>query len=187
MPARSWRRRRPAGLLLGLDADPEALEVAAKHWPSAAPTPSSWRRTSAPRVDVPPAQVRAGARRSVRPRPLIDAARGREARIQLPGGGAVGHALRTRPDSTAADIVNEYKEADLANVIWQFGEEAASRRIARAIVRARPVRTTELASTVSRAVPGPRRRIHPATRTFQALRIAVNDELRCLRARSNRQ
>ena len=79
---------------------------------------------------------------------------------------------------TAAEIVNEYSETDLASVIWRFGEEPASRRIARAIVRARPLRTTtELAAIVSRALPGPRRRIHPATRTFQALRIAVNDEL----------
>ena len=79
---------------------------------------------------------------------------------------------------TAAEIVNEYSETDLASVIWRFGEEPASRRIAHAIVRARPLRTTtELAAIVSRALPGPRRRIHPATRTFQALRIAVNDEL----------
>jgi 16S rRNA (cytosine1402-N4)-methyltransferase len=82
---------------------------------------------------------------------------------------------------TANDIVNGYDEADLANLIWEFGEERFSRRIASAIVRSRPVRTTtELASAVAQAVPSGRSRIHPATRTFQALRIAVNDELSAL-------
>jgi 16S rRNA (cytosine1402-N4)-methyltransferase len=83
---------------------------------------------------------------------------------------------------TASEIVNEYEETELADVIWRYGEEAASRRIARAIVRARPVETTtHLASIVSRTLGGHHgRRIHPATRTFQALRIAVNDELGAL-------
>jgi 16S rRNA (cytosine1402-N4)-methyltransferase len=84
-------------------------------------------------------------------------------------------------DLTAGDIVNDYSETDLADVIWRYGEEPSSRRIARAIVRARPVSTTtELASIIARTASGPRRRIHPATRTFQALRIAVNDELGAL-------
>jgi 16S rRNA (cytosine1402-N4)-methyltransferase len=83
---------------------------------------------------------------------------------------------------TADDIVNHYAEQDLADVIWRFGEEPSSRRIARAIVRARRVgTTTELAAIIARTAGGPRRRIHPATRTFQALRIAVNDELGALR------
>jgi len=82
---------------------------------------------------------------------------------------------------TAADVVNEYTEADLANLIWRYGEEPASRRIAREIVRSRPVgTTTQLAGLVSRAVRGGRQRLHPATRTFQALRIVVNDELSSL-------
>ncbi len=88
--------------------------------------------------------------------------------------------MRFGPDQTltAAEIVNEYSETDLANVIWQYGEERASRRIARRIVAARPISTTtKLAGIVARAIPGGRKRIHPATRTFQALRIAVNDEL----------
>jgi len=83
---------------------------------------------------------------------------------------------------TAADLISELREEDLANLIYQFGEERYSRRIARAIVDARrtgPVQTTgRLAALVRRAVP---RRgyspIHPATRTFQALRIAVNGEI----------
>ncbi len=82
---------------------------------------------------------------------------------------------------TAHEIVNAYSETDLADVIWRFGEEQASRRITRAIIAARPIATTtQLAAVVSRAIGGPRRRTHPATRTFQALRIAVNDELGAL-------
>jgi 16S rRNA (cytosine1402-N4)-methyltransferase len=91
--------------------------------------------------------------------------------------------MRFSPDQalTADDIVNRYDEADLAGVIWRYGEEPASRRIARMIVRERPINTTiQLAAAVSRAVARPRNRIHPATRTFQALRIAVNDELGAL-------
>ena len=79
---------------------------------------------------------------------------------------------------TAADIVNTYPVDDLARVLWTYGEERRSRSIARRIVSHRPVRTTtELADLVRRAVPGGRQRIHPATRTFQALRICVNEEL----------
>ena len=80
---------------------------------------------------------------------------------------------------TAETIVNHYGERQLADLIYQFGEERRSRRIARAIVRGRPIRTTtHLAEIAEKAVPRtPRGRIHPATRTFQAIRIAVNDEL----------
>ena len=83
---------------------------------------------------------------------------------------------------TAQTIVNTYREEELAQVLFQYGEEPRSRAIARAVVRNRPVRTTgELAQVVTRALGGrSRRRIHPATRTFQALRIAVNNELEIL-------
>ncbi|MBI2850499.1 MAG: 16S rRNA (cytosine(1402)-N(4))-methyltransferase RsmH [Chloroflexi bacterium] len=82
---------------------------------------------------------------------------------------------------SAADIVNTYSEAELANLIYTYGEESASRQIARRIVQERPIKTTlELAQTVERAVGGRRGRIHPATKTFQALRIAVNHELETL-------
>ncbi|MGE3856909.1 MAG: 16S rRNA (cytosine(1402)-N(4))-methyltransferase RsmH [Dehalococcoidia bacterium] len=89
--------------------------------------------------------------------------------------------MRMDPDGgvTAADIVNTYDEARLAALIWEYGEERNSRRIARAIVARRPLHTTgalaSLVEGVSRRSPADR--IHPATRTFQALRIAVNGEL----------
>jgi 16S rRNA (cytosine1402-N4)-methyltransferase len=80
---------------------------------------------------------------------------------------------------SAADIVNTWDQNELADLIYQFGEERQSRRIARRIVEKRPFHTTQqLANVVAAAVGGRRNsRIHPATRTFQALRIAVNAEL----------
>jgi 16S rRNA (cytosine1402-N4)-methyltransferase len=89
-------------------------------------------------------------------------------------------------NGTAADLINRWPEAQLADAIFQFGEERFSRRIARAIVRARerrPLGTTkELVSVIEGAVPANYRhgRLHCATRTFQALRISVNQELDCL-------
>lgn len=78
---------------------------------------------------------------------------------------------------TASDIVNHFAEKALADLIYQFGEERRSRRIARAIVRARPIRsTTHLASLVELAAPRTGK-LHPATQTFMALRLAVNREL----------
>jgi len=90
--------------------------------------------------------------------------------------------MRFSPEQelTAADIINGYDESEIANLIWEYGEERFSRRIAKAIVRSRPLQTTTaLASIVAKAVPG-RGKINPATKTFQALRIAVNDELTAL-------
>jgi 16S rRNA (cytosine1402-N4)-methyltransferase len=87
--------------------------------------------------------------------------------------------MDTRSGETAEQVVNQEDENELADLIYEFGEERRSRRIARAIVRARPIRSTaELASIVSAAAPSMKGdKIHPATRTFQALRIRVNDEL----------
>ena len=80
--------------------------------------------------------------------------------------------------TSAADLCNEMDEADLANIIYLYGEERASRRIAKAIVAARPLTTTlQLAKVVESCLPRQKPgQSHPATRTFQALRIAVNDE-----------
>ena len=83
---------------------------------------------------------------------------------------------------TAADVLNTYSEKEIANILFNFGEERRSRQIANSIVRSRPLaRTTDLTRAVERVLGGRRYgRIHPATRTFQALRIFVNDELRSL-------
>jgi len=86
----------------------------------------------------------------------------------------------TQP-TTAADLVNQLSETDLADLIFEYGEERNSRRIARAIIQARPIQTTtQLANVIQKAARGERGKIHPATRTFQALRIAVNEELKGL-------
>jgi len=93
--------------------------------------------------------------------------------------GPLDMRMDTRTGETAEQVVNQADENDLANLIYEFGEERRSRRIARAIVRARPITTTaELARIVSAEAPPMKGdKIHPATRTFQALRIRVNNEL----------
>jgi 16S rRNA (cytosine1402-N4)-methyltransferase len=93
--------------------------------------------------------------------------------------GPLDMRMDRRRGQTAAQVVNEEDERELANLIYEYGEERRSRRIARAIVRGRPVTTTgQLARLVASAAPPMKQeRIHPATRTFQALRIVVNREL----------
>jgi 16S rRNA (cytosine1402-N4)-methyltransferase len=93
--------------------------------------------------------------------------------------GPLDMRMDTRSGETAGQVVNQEDENELADLIYEFGEERRSRRIARAIVRARPISTTaELAGIVSAAAPSMKGdKIHPATRTFQALRIRVNNEL----------
>ena len=84
---------------------------------------------------------------------------------------------------TAADLVNKSSEWELADLIYRYGEERESRKIARAIVRARPLHTTrEMVAVIESVFPRRGHRIHPATKTFQALRIAVNDELASIEA-----
>ena len=96
--------------------------------------------------------------------------------------------MRMNPlsERTAEQVVNHLDERELADVIYEFGEERRSRRIARAIVRSRPIRSTahlaDVVSVAARPMNQAERRIHPATRTFQALRIFVNRELDDLRA-----
>jgi 16S rRNA (cytosine1402-N4)-methyltransferase len=93
--------------------------------------------------------------------------------------------MRFNPQQTlsAAGLVNDLPESELANLIWRTGEEPHSRKIARAIVNSRPISTTrQLAELISKVSGGQRGKIHPATRTFQALRIAVNEELQAVAA-----
>lgn len=88
------------------------------------------------------------------------------------------HALQT-----AAEIVNTYTERELADLIYEYGEDRDSRKIARAIVNKRPLQTTrELVAVIEAVSPRRGDRVHPATKTFQALRIAVNDELASIKA-----
>jgi len=110
---------------------------------------------------------------------LDDPARG----FSFQAEGPLDMRMNTQSGETAEQVVNRVDEVTLANLIYEFGEERRSRRIARAIVRSRPIRTTaQLADVVSAAArPMKRERIHPATRTFQALRIFVNRELDDLR------
>ena len=93
--------------------------------------------------------------------------------------GPLDMRMDPRSELTAQQVVNQADEEDLANLIYEFGEERRSRRIARAIVRARPIDTTaELARVISAVAPAMKGdKLHPATLTFQALRIRVNDEL----------
>jgi 16S rRNA (cytosine1402-N4)-methyltransferase len=101
--------------------------------------------------------------------------------------GPLDMRMDTREETTAAQLVNTLSEQELADLIWSFGEERWNRRIARNIVRVRaeePIETTEhLAEVVRKAIPADKRsrKRHPATRTFQALRMAVNRELDNLR------
>ncbi len=175
----------PTGRLLGLDADPDAISVAqarlAAYGERVMIVNSSFR-------DLPAVVVahQFGPVGGI----LLDL--GISSR-QLDGGGR-GFSFRhdepldmrfdpTRGDS-AADIVNGAAEEEIANILYQYGEEYKSRRVARAIVyrRARaPIVTTHDLVTVVESALGPKRgRTHPATKTFQALRIAVNDELGAL-------
>ncbi len=93
--------------------------------------------------------------------------------------GPLDMRMDTRSGETAEQVVNQEDENELADLIYEFGDERRSRRIARAIVRARPISTTaELARVISAAAPSMKGdKIHPATKTFQALRIRVNNEL----------
>ena len=106
---------------------------------------------------------------------LGDAARG----FSFQAEGPLDMRMNPMSGETAEQVVNHLDERKLADVIYEFGEERRSRRIARAIVRSRPIRTTqhlvEVISTAARSMK--HERIHPATRTFQALRIFVNREL----------
>ncbi len=97
--------------------------------------------------------------------------------------GPLDMRMDTRSGPTAEQVVNEASERELADLIYEYGEERRSRTVARAIVRGRPIATTrQLARIVASAVPHNNSPIHPATRTFQALRIYVNRELEEIRA-----
>jgi len=192
------------GHLIGLDKDPAALEIARKRLvvdhPSSVISKGGERQaTSDQRPDWPEitllhrsfAEIAKGQKPGsvdgiladvgVSSLQLDDAGRG----FSFQAEGPLDMRMDPRSERTAEQVVNHLDERQLADVIYEFGEERRSRRIARAICRSRPIRTTaQLADIISAAARPMNRgeRIHPATRTFQALRIFVNRELDDLRA-----
>jgi 16S rRNA (cytosine1402-N4)-methyltransferase len=174
------------GHLIGLDKDPAALNVArarlvfGEDAPKIALLHSSFaevgKRFSSAKVDGLLADI------GVSSLQLNDAARG----FSFQAEGPLDMRMNPQAELTAEQVVNQVDEVTLADLIYEFGEERRSRRIARAIVRSRPIRTTaqlaDVVSAAARPMNQAERRIHPATRTFQALRIFVNDELKDLQA-----
>jgi 16S rRNA (cytosine1402-N4)-methyltransferase len=172
------------GHLIGFDRDPEALALAkekldgvCQELGSQAPkvTLVGEAFSSAPRHLQPASVDGLLADFGVSSLQLDEAGRG----FSFMADGPLDMRMDTRSGPTAAQVVNEASERELADLIYEYGEERRSRRIARAIVRGRPVTTTgQLARLVTSAArPMKQERINPATRTFQALRIHVNREL----------
>ena len=178
------QRLGPQGTLIGFDRDPEAMEFAtakldalrAELGPEMPRVRLIPRAFSSAAEELQPASLDGLlADFGVSSMQLDQAHRGFSFRQDAP----LDMRMDTRGGETAEQVVNQADEEELANLIYEFGEERRSRRIARAIVRARPITTTaELARVISAAAPAMKQdKIHPATRTFQALRIRVNDEL----------
>jgi 16S rRNA (cytosine1402-N4)-methyltransferase len=172
----------PDGRLLAMDRDPEALCLSAERL---APYGERVTLVHASFVEMGEVASQLGFAAldgllldlGISSRQLGDAKRGFSFQLD----GPLDMRLDPTDDVTAAKLVNELSQEELADIIYRYGEERESRRIARAIVAERPIRSThELASVVSRAVRNRARGIHPATRTFQALRIAVNGELEAI-------
>ena len=172
----------PDGQLLGLDVDPQAIELAqiklAEFGKRAILVQASyrtlleqvsrldWRWVDGILLDLGLSSMQ-----------LDTQARGFSFQVEAP------LDMRFDPDGnvSASDLVNDLDEKELADLLFRYGEEQRSRQVARAMVRARPIQTTtQLANVVAGATSGGKSGIHPATRTFQALRIAVNGELDAL-------
>jgi 16S rRNA (cytosine1402-N4)-methyltransferase len=170
----------PAGKLLGLDLDPQALVLAGQRLMEFA---GRFELVQASYTSLLEQIARLGwgsvhgivMDLGVSSMQLDTAERGFSFLRDGPLDMRFGPSLMT----TAADLVNELPEAELADLIFRYGEDRSSRRIARAIIAGRPyVTTLQLALVIEKALGRGRDRLHPATRTFQALRIAVNAELR---------
>jgi 16S rRNA (cytosine1402-N4)-methyltransferase len=189
------RRLGAPGHLIGLDKDPAALEIARKKLASAgvSPAKADWpeitllhRSFSGLARDQRPSTID-GLLADLGVSSLQFSAPARGFSFQAEG--LLDMRMNPQSELTAEQVVNHFDERELADLIYEFGEERRSRRIARAIVRSRPIRsTTHLAEVISAAARPMKlgyERIHPATRTFQALRIFVNRELDDLRALLN--
>jgi 16S rRNA (cytosine1402-N4)-methyltransferase len=180
----------PDGLLVGLDADPRNLEFAQRRLADA---PCRVRLFHANFAELPDVLAEVGratvdgmlADLGISTNQLFDERYGLSFAADMP----LDMRIDPRTPRSAADLVNSLREEDLANVLYELAQERYSRRIARKIADARrvaPINTTErLADLVRAAIPrggGAPDKIDPATRTFMALRMAVNDELGNLRA-----
>jgi 16S rRNA (cytosine1402-N4)-methyltransferase len=185
----SWeiaKRLGAQGHLIGFDKDPAALERArerltkppvelASDWPQIELVHASFAEV-AEHVGSASADGML-ADLGISSMQLQNAARG----FSFQAEGPLDMRMNTQSGLTAEQVVNRFDERELADAIYEFGEERRSRRIARAICRARPIHTTaqlaEVVSAAARPMNQAERRIHPATKTFQALRILVNREL----------
>jgi 16S rRNA (cytosine1402-N4)-methyltransferase len=187
------RRLGPKGTLIGFDRDPAALALAKERLDQVcaelgnqAPTVTLIGEAfSALPLHAKPGSIDGLlADFGVSSMQLNEASRGFSFMADGPLNMRMDSGEATRYQATAEQVVNEASERELADLIYEYGEERRSRRIARAIVRGRPVTTTgQLARIVASAAPAMKQdRIHPATRTFQALRIHVNRELDEIRA-----
>ncbi len=196
------RRLGAPGHLIGFDKDPAALEIAQRVLSPESSVVSESERPAAsdqgrdwPQVELVHGSfsgIAKGRQSSVVDGILADLgvsslqfgtpARG----FSFQAEGPLDMRMNPQAELTADQVVNRMDERELADVIYEFGEERRSRRIARAIVRSRPIRSTahlaDVISAAARPMNQAERRIHPATRTFQALRIFVNRELDDLRA-----
>ncbi len=174
------------GHLIGFDKDTHALEMARRYldqipddlkedWPEVTLIHGSYAEVAkhAQRASLDGLLADLG----ISSMQLQDAGRG----FSFQAEGPLDMRMDPQAELTAEQVVNHMSERELADVIYEFGEERRSRRIARAIVRARPIRTTahlaQVISVAARPMNSSERRIHPATRTFQGIRIFVNHEL----------
>lgn len=174
----------PDGILLGLDLDPQALSLAEKrlagfgerkilHRASYTTLQEQlaslgWQRVQGILIDLGVSSMQ------------VDTP---ERGFSFQSEGSLDMRFDPQGKTTAADLVNQLSELELTEVLWKYGEEHHAKRIARAIIQSRPLRTTlELSEVIKKASRGQHSHIHPATRSFQALRIAVNDELGSLEA-----
>jgi 16S rRNA (cytosine1402-N4)-methyltransferase len=179
-----FRRLGPAGRLIGFDRDPEAFELAKARLERVAEEMGS----EAPQLTLVP-EAFSSIARHIEPASVdglladfgVSSLQFDQARrgFSFQADGPLDMRMDTRSGPTAEQVVNEIDERELANLVYEYGEERRSRTVARAIVRGRPVTSTgQLARLVASAIPGTRNaHLHPATRTFQALRIYVNREL----------
>ena len=172
----------PDGELLGLDVDPQALELARKNLSKFGERATiikasyttlteqlakvGWKRIDGMVLDLGASSMQ------------FDSP---ERGFSFQTSGDLDMRFDPTNSLTAKHLVNDLSESDLAELIFRFGEEPRSRQIAKAILTARPINTTRQLAELISSISSKREKLHPATRTFMALRIAVNDELSSIR------